>query len=182
MKLKNVYITSDLHIGSTLIANTRGFDTWEEAWINYKFNHNNLIKDKNQVVIIVGDICSNKRYQHHLKELNGTLHFVLGNHDLGFDYNDYGKAHPMLLSSELQIIITHIPVHPCYFYGRQINWMNAHGHLHDMFILTEEGYKDKRYINVCPDVNNNSPTPLTTLIEKTKQEPNKFITFKRDIL
>lgn len=180
MKLNNTYVTSDLHIGSNNIAKTRGHNTWECAWEEYKHNHNNLIKNQDDKVIIVGDICSNKRYQHNLKELNGTLHFVLGNHDFGFDYTEYGKTHPMILYNQSEIIITHIPVHPCYFYGRQSNWVNVHGHCHDMYVLTDDSYLDKRYINVCPDVNNNSPTLLLSLVSLIKESTPKRITFKRD--
>lgn len=179
MKLNNTYITSDLHIGSNNIAKTRGHDTWESAWKEYRDNHNNLIKNQDDKVIIVGDVCSNKRYQHHLKELNGTLHFVLGNHDFGFDYTEYGKVYPMILSNQDEIIITHIPVHPCYFYGRQSNWVCCHGHCHDMLVPTNEGYLDKRYINVCPDVNDNSPILLLDLVNEVKQMPDKVITFNR---
>lgn len=42
MNLLNTYITSDLHIGSNLIASTRGFDYWEKAWLDYK-NHLDLL-------------------------------------------------------------------------------------------------------------------------------------------
>lgn len=163
MKLINAFITSDLHIGSDKIAQTRGFSDWTEAWLDYKSKHNAIVSN-NQTVIIAGDVCKNKIYQDFLKQLKGNLHFVLGNHDLGFNYEPYGKTHAMLLCSKLGVIITHIPVHPTYFYEHKTNWVNCHGHMHYMHVTKEDNSIDDRYINVCPDLHNNQPILINTLI------------------
>lgn len=51
-----------------------------------------------------------------------------------------------------------------------------HDHLHNTLVPTNEGYIDRRYINVCPDVNNNSPVLISDLVSEMYQIPNKIIT------
>lgn len=163
MNLLNTYITSDLHIGSNLIASTRGFDYWGKAWLDYKNHHNAIVKDSDNV-IIAGDICAKKIHQELLLQLKGKLHFVLGNHDLDFNYGSYGYIYPMLLCSKTKVIVTHIPIHSCYFYNRKVNWTNLHGHLHDMYVVDENGCRDTRYVNVCPDIHKNKPILISSLL------------------
>ncbi|MGL4568076.1 MAG: hypothetical protein ACRCU6_06060 [Fusobacteriaceae bacterium] len=148
VKLDETYYTSDLHFGSDIIAETRGFKNskeWEDYYIT---THNSLIQ-KNQRVILVGDIAKKEENLEILNYLNGSIHIVLGNHDKPIWFKEKYRTHPMLIGDGL--VVTHFPVHPCFFSGNKEKWINIHGHTHYYTI------PDDKYFNVCPDVRSNKP-------------------------
>jgi calcineurin-like phosphoesterase family protein len=82
--MPNYFFTSDYHFGhkNVLRHDSRPFpdiDTHDEALIE---NHNKVVKNGDQVYLI-GDLAyrNTKTIEGYVKRLNGTLHFIRGNHD-----------------------------------------------------------------------------------------------------
>lgn len=90
-----VWVTSDNHWfhNNIIKFDKRGFENLGEMHYTLMTNWNNVV-GKNDIVIYLGDLlCFAKReqkieFQSILKRLNGTIHFVMGNHD---DYNEIVK-------------------------------------------------------------------------------------------
>lgn len=150
MKIKNALLISDLHLGSDIIAQYRGFKNALDFLVWYQEWHNNQIKYSTQPVFILGDIAIDNNWLSTLLSLKGTLHLVLGNHDILplVDYQKVvrdGSVNSMIMLPHQKRILTHIPVHPCFFDGNKSEWKVIHGHLHTHTL------PDKRYINVSMD-------------------------------
>lgn len=85
---------------------------------------------------ILGDVAFNRRGLDRLRELKCGLSVVLGNHD-----KELPSLYPDLFDTvcgaikgtieNVDIIMTHIPVHEC---QKERFGMNVHGHMHDKWI------------------------------------------------
>lgn len=173
MKIKKALIVSDLHLGSDLIAQTRGF---EDAWHFWKFFqqiHNTQVEFDTQPVFILGDIAVNPEWLAMLQnQLKGTIHLVLGNHDVLPSHlykkavcDNGGTVNPMVMLPHQKVILSHIPVHPVFFDGNKAKWRNIHGHLHSQQVLNEYGNPDPRYFNVSVDQAMRAANQLFTLAD-----------------
>lgn len=155
---------SDPHFGHKNMATHRGFH--DEFYMNeHIIEQWNKTVNKGDTTWILGDITMEKNEYEILNRLKGFKRVVLGNHDQGNHVkhmvNYVNSIHGM---SKLRhkkfgnIWLTHCPVFPQEFEYR-INY-NVHGHIHD-------GYKieDKRYINVCMEVQDYTPKTIEELIK-----------------
>ncbi len=145
MRIKNALIIADLHLGSDVIAQYRGYkDSWD-FWLKYQQIHNAQITYDAQPVFILGDIAVNKAWIEVIcGQLKGKLHFVLGNHDtenVAFyakqSARKKGTCNAMVMLPHQKLILSHIPVHPCFFDGNKAGWKNIHGHCHTTNINSE---------------------------------------------
>lgn len=79
-----IYFTSDLHLYHNMdfVFKPRGFDNIEDMSNIILENWNNVVTD-NDDVYILGDLMlnDNEKAMNILKQLNGKIHIVLGNHD-----------------------------------------------------------------------------------------------------
>jgi calcineurin-like phosphoesterase family protein len=167
-----IYVISDTHFGhenSLKWLDNKGnklrpFDTVEEMNNTMITNWNNTVKSEDHVYHI-GDVVIKKEYLELVKQLNGHKRLVAGNHDIfdtslyleaGFDKICGARAFP-----GLQVILTHIPIHPdCIKEG----WINVSGHLHS------NNLDDKRYINVSVEQINYTPVLLEDILKQRRNE------------
>ena len=126
----SVFFTSDLHFGhKNLIEGLRKM-TVEESDALIISNWNKIVHKKD-IVYVLGDITMEKPklIEQYLKQLNGIIRIVGGNHD---------TIKCCKVFQDLQIpvmgvlnykgfICTHIPVHPSQIEGFR---GNIHGHIH----------------------------------------------------
>ena len=79
-----IYFTSDLHFGHNqpFVYEARGFPSIGEHDETIIQNWNNIITEEDDVYIL-GDLIlnDNEHGLECLRQLNGHLHFVIGNHD-----------------------------------------------------------------------------------------------------
>ena len=153
MRIRNALVISDLHLGSDLIAQYRGFESAWDFWLHYQDRHNSQIKYETQPVFILGDIAINEDWlEAACGQLRGRLHFVLGNHDvlpMSFYVKQTarsgGSVNAMVMLPHQKKVLTHFPVHPSFFDGNKAKWLNYNGHLHTQVI------DDPRYIGCSYD-------------------------------
>jgi calcineurin-like phosphoesterase family protein len=164
-RIKNAYVISDLHLGSDKLAQVRGFEDAWDFWRCYETAHRSVILDKNQPIIILGDIAMSIDWLKILvNQLPGRFHFVLGNHDilpmyayLSATAKNGGKVHAMVMLPHQKAVLTHFPVHESFFGGNKTEWKNVHGHCHTQTIPGP-------YIG-CAWEQSNTPRLLTDLIK-----------------
>lgn len=160
MKLNKAFFLSDLHLAheNILTFGDRDFKSIQEhdEYIIRKWNETVGYDDN---AFILGDIAFKSRYDY-LARLNGNLHIILGNHEyltklpLIQKYAPKAKVGGCLILGDF--IISHIPVHPSQLEHRAD--YNIHGHLHKNVI------DDPRYINVCCERLDYTPTRLEDLL------------------
>lgn len=153
---------SDPHFGHNNMAIKRGFPD------SHCHDENiiaqwNMVVDKRDTTWILGDVTMEKNNYEILNRLNGIKRVILGNHDQGkhskFLQNYVSSIHGLTKFKDKEcgtFWLSHCPVHPCeleYRVGR-----NIHGHVH------ENSLEDKRYVNVCMEVQDYIPKTLRQLI------------------
>lgn len=156
---------SDPHFGHSNMAKMRGF---KDAYLmdEYMVYMWNETVGKRDTTWILGDVTMEKGDYSILDRLNGYKRVVLGNHDQGNHVeellNYVNTVHGIAKFRDKNfgnVWLTHAPIHPGELEHRVS--FNVHGHIHD-------GYKinDKRYINVCMEVQDYAPKSLEELIKK----------------
>lgn len=159
-----VRFISDPHFFHRNMAIKRGFKDEHQMNEHIVAQWNKVVK-KGDTTWILGDITMEKNQYEILSRLNGMKRVVLGNHDSG---NHAKHMLPFVLSIHGMakfkdkvygaVWLTHCPVHPGELEFRCA--FNIHGHVH------ENSVKDKRYINVCMEVQNYTPKTIEELIKK----------------
>jgi calcineurin-like phosphoesterase family protein len=156
-----VYFTTDWHLGNKGILKYRsGHETLDDHDMKLFDGHRKTVKSKNDTTYFLGDMFYgfSEEYRQEFAKLSGKKILVMGNHDnipireLITIFDDV--VGPIKYNSTFWL--THHPIHPQELYGK----VNIHGHTHNQFVLTSEGKIDRRYVNVCPDVNNYVPVSL----------------------
>lgn len=156
---------SDPHFGHRNMADRRGFH--DEFYMNEHIIENwNKVVSKNDTTYILGDITMEKNDYEYLNRLNGFKRIVLGNHDRGnhvsFLLKYVNSIHGMVKIRDKKfgnIWLTHAPIHPLELQFR-VNY-NIHGHIHEVYKID-----DKRYINVCMEVQDYTPKTLEELFKR----------------
>ena len=151
--MAKVYVISDPHFGHASMALKRGFDS-SEAMDNFIVEQwNKTVKNKKDMVYLLGDITMEKGNYDILDRLNGQIRVVLGNHDKPQHTKRLAEK-VFSVSGAIKYngyILTHIPIHDTEV-GRFRG--NIHGHVHENTI------PDSRYINVCCEVLDYKPMLL----------------------
>lgn len=140
----SVRFIADLHLGHKHICEFSGpyrgdVKTVDEhdAWIIEQWNQVVL---KNDLVMVLGDVCFDKSKLPLLKKMRGSKHLIFGNHDK-FGLQEYlkyfDKVHGFT-KYKGRAWLSHAPIHPAELRGK----FNIHGHLHFKTMC------DDRYINV----------------------------------
>lgn len=188
----NVFFTSDFHLfhNNVLKYDNRPFnDVYEmHAVIEERWNET---VGPNDVVIYLGDLSFARRedvslVNEMLKRLNGTIHFVMGNHD---KYEDIKKI-PRFASVQdyLEVRITHnvdSDIHigakvrvetlfcamhyPIYSWNKKHHGSyHLHGHCHGNLHHGEEAdfYTNRRVIDVGCMLHDYKPISYSEVIEK----------------
>lgn len=164
--MSKVYFISDIHFHHKNILKFSG--QWRDG--DNIDEHNQIIVtrwnttvNKRDIVYVLGDVCMGKDLSI-LGELTGTKILVLGNHD---DHNvrDYLSYFQDIrgIFGYKGFWVSHAPIHPAELRNKK----NIHGHVHSSSIKNEYGEYDKRYINVCCEVNHGYPIPFEDIIDGT---------------
>ena len=141
---------SDTHFGhanvlkftdnnGNLIRGSR-FSSLEEMDEHIVDSWNSVVKDGDKVYHL-GDVYFGQGHQV-LHRLRGQKRLILGNHDNGKDQNllsNFSKIQVWRMFPELNMLLTHVPVHPDSL-EYKVQW-NVHGHLHQHLV------NDNRYFN-----------------------------------
>jgi calcineurin-like phosphoesterase family protein len=159
-----VFFISDTHFDdkNILIYSRPEFSSLEEMNKKIVENWNKTIKE-NDIVYLLGDI-GNYEY---LKQLNGKIIVVLGNHD---NYDKLVKVMPNIKIYDRPIIekymfLSHEPIS---FLSKEIPYLNIHGHTHqfDYRMGTSMNWYDgNRYFNVSCEKINYTPISLDEIIK-----------------
>ena len=173
--MHNIFFCSDTHFGHVRCWNIHcperkvKFDSIEamdngmiEAW-NKKINNNDE-------VYFLGDLCWHKRdVLPILSQLNGKIHFVLGNHDENFkskievslNVKDWDRL-ILFRQNDIRITMCHYPM--LTWPSRRHGSLHLHGHCH--------GRSPKRFnvFDVGMDCTGYEPISLDELLEKAKNQ------------
>ena len=78
----NIFFTSDQHFGhENLMKNLRPEFSSIEEMNEVLINNYNSVVNRNDTVYMLGDFCMHGKELDILKQLNGQIHYILGNHD-----------------------------------------------------------------------------------------------------
>lgn len=118
MKPKNIFFTSDWHIGhkNVIIFDKRPFKDMEHMSRVLINNYNASVKE-NDICYFLGDmgLCGSEELKEVITKLNGTKVLVMGNHDkgvnamynVGFNVVMYGAT--LIIANEL-VTLNHCPL------------------------------------------------------------------------
>ena len=171
-KTRKTWVTSDLHFGHKKIMEYEPIrqqlgttiDEVDEGLIE---TWNSMIAPEDHVLVL-GDVCMQKKHLHKCARLNGKKILIVGNHDLlnWKDYIEIGGFVDVRGSYAFErVIFSHYPIHNNEFRFRVR--ANVHGHTHSMHL------DEPHYYNVCLDANDLKPILLNDLMEQiNKDYPN----------
>lgn len=163
--MSKVRFISDLHLGHENRAGTGivtqsgdlrgGVKTIEEhdQWIVDQWNS---VVSKHDVVILLGDICFDKKKLPLFKKMKGSKHLLLGNHDK-FSSNQYLQYFDKIIGFQKykgMAWLSHAPIHVQSLRGK----FNIHGHVHQNIV------KDHRYVSVCVEAVSGKPISWDDLL------------------
>lgn len=157
--MSKVWFTSDWHIGHRNILKYRPIANTIPEHDKILFEGHKATVGKRDTTYFLGDMffeVTDYAIQQ-FSELKGTKILLLGNHD----YANIKHLLPIFddIIGPIKYKghwLSHHPIHPQELYGKR----NIHGHTHNQSVMTtlnEQLVFDTRYVNVCPDVNNNLP-------------------------
>lgn len=186
MRSHDIYFTSDLHFFHELMRRERKFSTVEEMNETLLDNWNSVVKPKDDVYFL-GDLSFEKGKTFEgtidlVNSLNGTIHFIRGNHEHVADklndrfpnmfatYSDYKhiKVYDNDTLEQQRIILCHysFQVWDSSHYG---SW-NLYGHSHDS-LPERKGFKS---CDVGVDSWGLTPVKYETLRDKFNDEFYKY--------
>lgn len=168
--MSKTLIISDLHIGHTNIH-----EKWRTEYCSQSDHDEAMIQCWNTVVNpsdtvkVLGDFIIGIKNLHYLDQLNGSIHWTLGNHD--------PKITRDILASYTRIsyvdgvraykgaVLSHVPVHPQELEYR--NWnLNIHGHIHSKDL---NNLGDK-YFNANADIMGYFPREFHSIMRECGKE------------
>ena len=177
---RKTFFSSDHHLFHTRIVNDMGrkqFSSIQE--------HNEYIIDRHNSVVSPNDVCKFlgdfilelqdlSLIEETIAKFNGVKHLILGNHDTPARIKEYVKFFDKVMAYDTagykdnrkaDIIVSHVPVHPCNLTERFK--YNVHGHLHEYFVPD-----DPRYMCVSLEQIDFTPISLEEVLEKFNNETN----------
>lgn len=180
---EKIWFTSDLHFchDREFLYKPRGFDNVEEMNNAIVERWNNVV-ETNDFVFVLGDLmlCDNEKAIEFVKNLNGILVVILGNHDTdnrvklykGVD-NIVAVEYAMRLRlNGYNFFLTH---YPCLTGSLEHDTpkkttINLFGHTHSKNLF----YEDRPYMyNVAMDAHNCTPVSLNNIINDIENEYSK---------
>lgn len=154
---KQIWLVSDTHFNHYKIIEYahRPFSSVKEMDETMADNWNSVVKD-DDIVWHLGDVAMFKN-NYHLPYLKGHKNLILGNHDSGKNTQLLSMFEDILSYKKfpkLGLLLTHVPVHPNDLYGFDREYINVHGHIHDI------PAPDHRYRNMSVERINYTPIPI----------------------
>lgn len=182
---KKVWFTSDLHFKHKNIIKycKRPFENVDDMTEELIAIWNETVA-KEDVVFILGDFCFGgyARWEEILKQLNGEIHLVLGNHDPEKIANKLlEKGYLKSVSSMELIEVDGQELFLCHF--PMMDWPNKergsimlHGHIHLMYGDTD---LSENHYDVGVDHNDYEPVCLSEICANMKNYKTPHVTFKQ---
>lgn len=185
---RNVFFTSDFHLfhNNVLIFDKRPFVDVHEMHVAIEGGWNEVVKP-NDVVIYLGDLSfargeDKASVDAILSRLNGTIHFVMGNHDK-FDeikkmsrfqsVQDYLEVRIKQVDNNKTVETMFCCMHyPIYSWNKSHHGAyHAHGHCHGNLHHGEDAnyYWNRRAIDVGCMLHDYKPISYLQVIEKLSQ-------------
>lgn len=181
-----VFFTSDLHFchDKEFIWKARGFNNVIEMNEAIVSNWNSLISNDDHVYVL-GDLMlggSSNPGLEYLKQLNGNIHIVIGNHDSEKRIELY-KAIPNVVEivyaakvkyDGYNFYLTHMPCLTGNLEKESLKQMtlNLSGHTHSK----QKFFYDLPYVyNVAVDAHDCKPVPITEIIKDMKDKVSECI-------
>jgi calcineurin-like phosphoesterase family protein len=176
-----IYFTADTHLGhqKEFLWRPRGFSSSKEHDEQIITNWNSIV-NPNDDVYHLGDLMlgDNEYGLECIKQLNGKIHIILGNHDTESRIKLY-KTLPNVIEivdakrlkyGKAYFFLCHYPVITAN-YDDQKAWtkhlIGVHGHTHQK----EKFYNNNPYMYcVCLDAHDNKPVSIEQVIEDIKEE------------
>jgi len=167
-KNPKTFLISDLHIGHTdiHIKWRKEFSSQtdhDEAMVRY---WNAAVRPRDTVKVL-GDFVIGLENLHYISELNGHIHWFLGNHDPKIT-RQIMNAYPNVqycasVMTYKNAVLSHVPIHPIELEYR--NWsLNIHGHQH------ENKHLGSRYYNVNADVMGYHPREFHSIMQEANRQ------------
>jgi calcineurin-like phosphoesterase family protein len=184
MKIPNIWLTSDWHLGHFNILKFKdedgnllrpGFEDLWQMYAAFREGWHECVKEGDKVYHL-GDLAMGKVGREQMLMMNGwpgKKRLIRGNHDLMNDkvYHDAGFKQIYGVRQINGVWLTHVPMHPQSLVGRARG--NVHGHLHANYVLGTDYYdqchknRDPSYFNVCPEAIGYKPIHIEEIIEST---------------
>lgn len=181
---QKIFFISDFHIGhfNILRFDSRPFENLEEMHKTIKDNWNNVVS-KDDIIFYLGDLyfSLNEQYiKKYVHELNGKIHFIMGNHDEYENINKMNRFYTINDIVDLNIydkngdlihhfVLCHYPI--LSWNHKHCGSIHLHGHchgnLHHQEGDTSEYYKG-RVMDVGCNLINYTPISHIEIIEKFK--------------
>lgn len=190
-----IYYTSDLHLGNNnIIAHeNRPWETVEEMDKALIANWNSRVTPEDDVYVL-GDFCfkgATKAIEY-LKQLNGSIHLIRGNHDHFMSQKSFdmwlcdmhnrdlhsGKVYTHvrdkgyyahIKDNGREVVLCHYPI--LYWENKERGSIHLYGHVHtyrDCSAMAPNSY------NVGVDANNYMPVTLDELIKNHSYNPEEI--------
>lgn len=168
-----VYLISDNHIGHADIhekwrtefcSQSDHDETMIQAW--------NTVVRRNDIVKVLGDFVIGTKNLHYINELNGQIHWTMGNHDPKIT-RDILNSYPRIsyvdgVRPYKNAVLSHVPIHPDELNYR--GWkVNIHGHIH-VVGNAPNVRQDHRYYNVNADVMGYFPKEFHSIMREAGYE------------
>lgn len=175
LKMARIFVTSDTHFGheGEFIWGPRGFHSVQESDKTIISNWNSVVQP-GDIVYHLGDVMlgDNEHGLDCLRQLNGEIHIIRGNHDTNVRWGLYAELENVVLEGWATMIkykkynfyLSHFPTETSNFDDMDIRRriINLCGHTHQK----NNFYNDKPYIyHVGVDSHNNTPVLLDTVID-----------------
>lgn len=174
----NIYFTSDLHLyhDRAFVYEPRGFNNIYDMNDAIVKNWNSIVTEEDEVYIL-GDLMLNDNDNaiKLVKQLNGKIHIILGNHDTVTRTNLYRECHNVIDVSYATVIkykgyhfyLSHYPTMTGNLEKESLKQcmccLFGHTHSKDKF------YNDIPFMyNVAADAHNCTPVNIDTIIEDMK--------------
>jgi len=185
---RNVFFTSDFHLfhHNVLIFDNRPFADVNEMHIAIEKRWNEVV-NSNDIVIYLGDLSFARRedkanVESILSRLNGTIHYVMGNHDKFDEINKMTRFQS--IQDYLEVKIKHVDNnntietlfccmhYPIYSWNKSHHGsVMVHGHSH-MSLSELEFHKTKKIFDVGVNGWDYKPVSYNKLIELSESRLN----------
>lgn len=175
----SIFLVSDWHFNhdKPFIYETRGFKTIEEMNEAIIQRHNALVQP-NDDVYVLGDLALGGVGEHLdlIKQMNGWLHLVQGNHDTSKKWETYlslpnvvemGAAF-YLKYKKYYFFLSHYPCFTSNFEDNKRPWqrvLSVSGHTH-----SKNEWNEGMSYNVCMEAHNCFPVNIEDIISAFKRE------------
>lgn len=187
-----IWLVSDTHFSHRreFLYKSRGFNTITEMNESIVENWNSKVKPED-LIFHLGDLClsDNKDAIKYIKQLNGTIKWIRGNHDgtnrvleiqdacsnirLVGEMNTSWAAVQKI--NDYNVYLSHYPTYTSYIENMaplNQHMLNFHGHTHSK----DKFYQDIPFMyNVALDAHNNAPVSFDEIISDIEAKANECI-------